>query len=143
MLKGEPQILLHQLKWLQQQHFKVVNLNLGHCLKVSLIYFRRKLLFLDSNNIWLIYALFSEAGVSKKFTFVDFTDCFKKGSNNCYEAFVSAFKPLYLQNMVLSYIRNNYEHCILKLVPKYIVFMFFWGEKQRFVRNLTFLPLFS
>ena len=115
-------------------------MDLGHFLKVSLIYFRRKLLFLDLNNIWLIYALFSEAGVSKKFTFGDFTDCFKKGSNNCYEAFVSAFKPLYLQNMVLSYIRNIYEHCILKY---YILFMFFLGEKQIFVRNLTFLPLFS
>ena len=68
-------------------------MDLGHFLKVSLIYFRRKLLLLDLNNIWLIFNLFSEVGVSKKFTFGDFTDCFIKGSNNCYEAFVSAFKP--------------------------------------------------
>ena len=135
-------MLSQQLKWLLQQHFEGVKLDLGRFLKVSLIYFRRKLLFLDLNNIWLIYVLFSEAGVSKKFTFDDFTDCFKKGSNNCYEAFVSAFKPLYLQNMVLSYIGNNYEHCILQLVQKYIYFCVFWGEKQRFVRNLKFLPIF-
>ena len=85
---------------------------------------------MDLDNIWLIYALFSDTGVSKKLTFGDFTDCFKKGCNNCYKAFVSAFKPLYLQNMVLSYIRNNYEHCILKLVPKYIIFMFFWVKSR-------------
>ena len=66
---------------------------------------------MDLNNIWL----FSEAVVSKKFTFGDFTDCFKKGSNNCNEAFVSAFKPLYFQNMC------------------------FWVKS----RDLTYLPLFS
>ena len=97
--------------------------------------------------IWIIFGWFMPHCLKqmsqKKFTFDDLTDCFIKGSNNCDEAFVSAFKPLYLQNMILSYIRNNYEHCILKLVPKFILFMCFLGEKQRFVGNLTFLPLFS
>ena len=43
---------------------------------------------------WLIYDWFSEAGISKKFTY---GDCLIKGNNICCEAFVLAFKPLNLQ----------------------------------------------
>ena len=43
---------------------------------------------------------------------------FKKGNNICCETLVLTFKPLYLQNFVLSDIGNNSVHFILQLVPK-------------------------
>ena len=45
---------------------------------------------------------------------------FEKDNNFCFEAFVLAFKPINLQNMVLSYFRNNSVH-------------FFGGEREGFV----------
>ena len=68
-IKGEPRMLSQQLKWLLKQHFEGSDLGLGHFLEVLSIYFRRKLSFWDFKKTWMIYVLFSEAGVSKKFTF--------------------------------------------------------------------------
>ena len=65
----------------------------------------------------------------QKITSGELKDYFKKVNNICIEAFVLAFKPLYLQNLVLSYFGNNSEHFILQLVPKEIYFYVIWRWK--------------